>query len=361
MRVEKKYLQPLFILSFVFGLGMSSSLASFETRATIHTCEGDMHFVLLPNVAPITVMNFMQLSQDQFYNGTKFHRVARNFMIQGGDPLSRDNSQNTGVGGLAYCVPAEFSDRKHVRGTLSMARRPNNPDSAGSQFFICLGSTPEYDGSYTVFGQLVEGFDVLDKIGNGEVTYSAMGERTQPLKPISINSVSVIPLVPPQSPLVNPDWIVKAPIPDSSFNQAPQVAVQEPLNNAKVPQTAKGEEISSKSNQEKAQLANSTSNSTQSDTFSKNGALEPVRAGDSAQPKAEKKESATAPSLSAATAQTPSSKSPTSGETSAPNSPIPSDKQSSSPASTPIGGVDQNRSPAQKPENRSTGGSTAAQ
>ncbi len=229
MRVKKSFFRLLIICSASFELGLlSPCFGAFETRATIQTSQGDMHFVLLPAVAPITVMNFIQLSQDRFYNGTKFHRVARNFMIQGGDPLSREDSQNTGTGGLPYCLPAEFSDRKHVRGTLSMARRPNNPDSAGSQFFICLCNAPEFDGDYTIFGQLVEGFDVLDGIANSEVTYSALGECTQPLKPIIVNSVNVIALVPPQSPLAATDQIAKAQAPDSPSGQITSTPVQSP-------------------------------------------------------------------------------------------------------------------------------------
>lgn len=193
----------LLALVILLAVGPSLKIWAWQTQATIHTSKGDMRFVLLPKVAPITVMNFLQLSEDQFYNGTKFHRVSRNCLIQGGDPLSRNDSPNTGMGGLSYCIPAELSDCKHVRGTLSMARRVNNPDSAGSQFFICLRDAPQYDGVYTVFGQIISGSDVLEAIGNSEVTYSALGELSQPIQPIVIESVSVMPLIPPQSPLID--------------------------------------------------------------------------------------------------------------------------------------------------------------
>ncbi|TNF54987.1 peptidylprolyl isomerase, partial [bacterium] len=117
-----------------------------DQMAVIHTKFGDMKLKFHPDVAPNHVSNFIELSKKGFYNGTTFHRVIPNFMIQGGDPNSKDeNRARHGTGGPGYSVKAEFSKKPHKRGTLSMARSAN-PDSAGSQFFICIVNTPHLDG-----------------------------------------------------------------------------------------------------------------------------------------------------------------------------------------------------------------------
>ncbi len=144
----------------------------------IKTRHGDMVARLFPEVAPKTVENFCKLARKGFYNGTIFHRVMKDFMIQGGDP------DGTGMGGPGYTIKAEFSSRHHKRGTLSMARSAD-PNSAGSQFFIVHGDASHLDGQYTIFGELVSGLDVLDKIA----TASVNGER--PLDPIKMESVTV--------------------------------------------------------------------------------------------------------------------------------------------------------------------------
>ncbi len=135
-----------------------------EQMAVIHTKFGDIKIKFFPDVAPNHVNNFIELSKKGFYNGTSFHRVIPNFMIQGGDPNSKDkNRARHGTGGPGYTVKAEFSKKPHKRGVLSMARSAD-PDSAGSQFFICVADVSHLDGQYTVFGEVVEGMDAVDKI-----------------------------------------------------------------------------------------------------------------------------------------------------------------------------------------------------
>lgn len=135
-----------------------------DTLAVIKTKLGTIKLKFFPDVAPNHVDNFIELAKKGFYDGTVFHRVIPNFMIQGGDPNSKDeNRARHGLGGPGYTVKAEFSKRSHKRGTLSMARSAH-PDSAGSQFFICVADTPHLDGQYSVFGEVVEGLDVADKI-----------------------------------------------------------------------------------------------------------------------------------------------------------------------------------------------------
>ena len=136
------------------------------TTANIETNHGKISFELLPDLAPETVRNFEKLSKDGFYDGTLFHRVIPGFMIQGGDPNTKtDNKGSWGMGGPGYNVKAEFSSRSHLRGIVSMARA-QDPDSAGSQFFIVTTDSAFLDRQYTVFGQVKEGMDVADKIVN---------------------------------------------------------------------------------------------------------------------------------------------------------------------------------------------------
>ena len=132
--------------------------------AVIQTRMGRIVFKFFPKDAPNHVANFKKLAKMRFYNGTTFHRVIPGFMIQGGDPNSKDdNRANDGLGGPGYTIDAEFNTRKHVKGTVSMARGPD-PNSAGSQFFICVAPLPDLDRKYTVFGQVIEGMDVVDMI-----------------------------------------------------------------------------------------------------------------------------------------------------------------------------------------------------
>lgn len=134
-------------------------------KAVIKTKYGNMEIVLFPEKAPNHVQNFIKLAKSGYYNGTIFHRVIPGFMIQGGDPNTKDpNKTDTyGMGGPSEKLKAEFNDTPHRRGIVSMART-NDPNSAGSQFFIVVKDSNFLDGQYTVFGQVVKGMEVADKI-----------------------------------------------------------------------------------------------------------------------------------------------------------------------------------------------------
>ena len=135
-----------------------------EQQAIIHTTFGDITLKFFLEVAPHHVNNFIELARKGFYNGTTFHRVVPKFVIQGGDPNSKNTDRSKhGMGGPGYQLKAEFNNRPHRRGTLSMARSAH-PDSAGSQFFICVADVPFLDRQYTVFGEVVKGMEVVDKI-----------------------------------------------------------------------------------------------------------------------------------------------------------------------------------------------------
>ncbi len=144
---------------------------SADTHATISVAIkgdplGDIVLKLFPDVAPNHVANFIKLAKDAFYDGTTFHRVIPGFMIQGGDPNSKTPDRAShGMGGPSYRVKAEFNSKPHKRGTLSMARS-NDPNSAGSQFFICVADANFLDWQYTAFGEVVSGMEVADKIVN---------------------------------------------------------------------------------------------------------------------------------------------------------------------------------------------------
>lgn len=162
--------------------------------AVIKTSEGDMVVHFWTDAAPNTIENFKKLARQGFYDGTTFHRIVKSFMIQGGDPNSKDPAKESayGQGGPGYKVKAEFNNHSHDRGVISMARGPD-PDSAGSQFFICLAPVRRLDGQYTTFGKLIKGDDVLEKIGDTSVTNNGMGEVSKPTKRIVIESVKIVP------------------------------------------------------------------------------------------------------------------------------------------------------------------------
>jgi len=157
--------------------------------AVITTSEGVMVLEFYPDIAPVHVANFKKLARSGFYDGTCFHRVIPGFMIQGGDPNTKDESKKDswGLGGPGYNINAEFSARHHARGILSMARTPD-PNSAGSQFFICHADAGNLDGQYTVFGNLIKGFDVLDKIA---ATPTESPDR--PIKRVNVDSIKIVP------------------------------------------------------------------------------------------------------------------------------------------------------------------------
>ena len=131
----------------------------------IETNLGNIEIKLLPELAPEHVRNFVKLAQSKFYDGTLFHRVIPGFMIQGGDPNTKDTNLKSqwGMGGPGYNIKAEFNSRSHLRGIISMARS-QDPDSAGSQFFIVTSDSTFLDREYTVFGEVTVGMDVADKI-----------------------------------------------------------------------------------------------------------------------------------------------------------------------------------------------------
>jgi len=135
------------------------------TSVNIETNHGNISFDLLPDLAPEHVRNFVKLAKEGFYDGTLFHRVIPGFMIQGGDPNTKDPNKKSqwGMGGPGYTIKAEFNSRSHLRGIVSMARAMD-PDSAGSQFFIMHKDSTFLDNEYTVFGEVTEGMDVVDKI-----------------------------------------------------------------------------------------------------------------------------------------------------------------------------------------------------
>jgi len=172
----------------------TSPVSTGNEVAVIKTSEGDMVVEFWTDAAPNTIENFKKLARAAFYNGTIFHRIVKAFMIQGGDPNSRDPSKENryGEGGPGYKIKAEFNDHLHERGVISMAREPD-PDSAGSQFFICLAPVPRLDHQYTTFGKLINGDDVLAKIGDTPVSRNSMGEMSKPTKRVAIEKIDIVP------------------------------------------------------------------------------------------------------------------------------------------------------------------------
>ncbi len=170
---RKRFLIVLSIM--VMGnLGVVNVLESFAQEAgadsnsphvILKTKFGEMEIVLFPDLAPKHVASFLKLAQEGFYNGTIFHRIIPGFMIQGGDPLTKDpaNKMRFGTGGPGYTLPAEFNRVPHEKGILSAARTAD-PNSAGSQFFIMVEKAPHLDGQYTVFGEVLKGVEVADTI-----------------------------------------------------------------------------------------------------------------------------------------------------------------------------------------------------
>ena len=148
-------------------------------KANIDTSEGLVVVELWDDVAPGHVENFAKLADQGFYNGLCFHRVISGFMIQGGCP------DGTGMGGPGWNIPAEFNDRQHEEGVLSMARS-QDPNSAGSQFFVCLDRCPHLDGQYSAFGKVVDGIEAVRSIGS-----TATGPGDRPLETVTINSISM--------------------------------------------------------------------------------------------------------------------------------------------------------------------------
>jgi peptidyl-prolyl cis-trans isomerase B (cyclophilin B) len=162
--------------------------------AVIKTSQGEITLAFWPEVAPKTVENFKTLARKGFYDGTAFHRIVKGFMVQGGDPLTKDPRQESrwGTGDPGYKIKAEFSDKPHVRGVISMARS-SDPDSAGSQFFICLADARFLDKQYTAFGRLIKGDDVLGKLGDTPTARGSGGENSRPLNRVAVESIKIVP------------------------------------------------------------------------------------------------------------------------------------------------------------------------
>jgi len=183
--------------------GEKTAEGTKETVAILKTNLGDIVLRFFPKVAPNHVANFLKLAADGVYDGVKFHRVIPGFMIQSGDPNTKDDDRsNDGMGGAGPGVKAEFSHFPHRRGVLSMARS-SNPDSARSQFFICVGDPTFLDGKYSAFGLVVEGMDVADKIVNlPRDEEGTMGPKDNPLpgNPAIIEKVVIEERVLPPPP-----------------------------------------------------------------------------------------------------------------------------------------------------------------
>ncbi|TDQ80611.1 peptidylprolyl isomerase [Dongia mobilis] len=150
----------LLALAFVIGMSAPSHAADPENTLYLDLKDGRVVIELLPDVAPQTVARIKQLARQGFYDGTPIHRVIPGFMAQMGDPTG------TGTGGSGQNLPAEFSNLRHLRGAVSMARA-SDPNSADSQFFICLGDATFLDGKYTIFGQVIDGMHFVDRITAG--------------------------------------------------------------------------------------------------------------------------------------------------------------------------------------------------
>jgi len=163
------------------------SYANRYTKAVIHTNLGDINVELYGEIVPLAVSNFLQLSEKEFYNGTKFHRVIKDFMVQSGDPNSKDSLwSDDGTGGPGYVFPDEKNEKQLIRGSLAMANA--GPNTNGSQFFIVTKeAVPWLDGKHTHFGKVIGGMDVVDKIENARVN-----ENDHPIEDIFIKDIRLI-------------------------------------------------------------------------------------------------------------------------------------------------------------------------
>jgi peptidyl-prolyl cis-trans isomerase B (cyclophilin B) len=182
------------LTAFLTLKGTTLMAADTDKVAVIETKFGKMVAEFYDKDAPKTVENFQTLAAKGFYDGTTFHRIVKGFMIQGGDPLSKDpNNEMVGTGDPGYKIKAEFNKNKHRLGVLSMARA-QDPDSAGCQFFICLGDAAFLDGQYTAFGKLVAGEDVLKKIGDVPTKMNRFGnEKSTPVERVVIEHIKIMP------------------------------------------------------------------------------------------------------------------------------------------------------------------------
>jgi len=166
-----------------------ATVSSTNEVAVIKTPQGEIVLEFWSDVAPKTVENFKKLAREGFYNGTAFHRVISGFMIQGGDPLTKDPTMERmwGQGNPGYKIKGEVNSKKHLRGVISMAHS-GHPDTAGSQFFICHGAASHLDGQYTAFGKVIKGLDVVDKIADCEIRPGT----DKPVKRQAVESIKIV-------------------------------------------------------------------------------------------------------------------------------------------------------------------------
>ena len=162
--------------------------------AIIKTTKGEMVVQFWTDASPDTIANFKKLARSGFYNGTIFHRIVKGFMIQGGDPNTKDPAKESsyGEGTAGYRIKGEFNDHPHDRGVISMAREAS-PDTASCQFFICLKPVHRLDHQYATFGKLIKGLDVLDKIGDTPTVLGLDGALSKPTERVTINSIEIVP------------------------------------------------------------------------------------------------------------------------------------------------------------------------
>lgn len=184
----------LAMFGFTNPVAAQEPAATTDEVAVIETSKGPIVVEFWPDVAPGTVENFKKLAREGFYDGTAFHRIIKGFMAQGGDPLTKDpaNAPMYGTGDPGYKIKAEFNNRPHVRGVLSMARS-NDPDSAGSQFFLMFDHAPHLDGNYTGFAKMIAGEETLAAIEAVPVGISPQGEPSKPLERVEVSKVMIMP------------------------------------------------------------------------------------------------------------------------------------------------------------------------
>jgi cyclophilin family peptidyl-prolyl cis-trans isomerase len=189
MRIQIIYVFMAFVAAvFLTNIAGAKDLMAPDSEiAVLDTSMGQITIEFFPNAAPKHVENFKALANKGFYNGVKFHRVIKGFMIQAGDPNSKDNDpSNDGAGNAGYTLKQEFNSISHKRGIVSMARRGDSVDSASCQFFIMHRDRPELDNQYTVFGRVISGMEIVDKIAE-----TPTGARDNPVTPVVIKKVTI--------------------------------------------------------------------------------------------------------------------------------------------------------------------------
>ncbi len=189
MRIQIIYVFMAFVAAVFLAniAGAKDLMAPDSEIAVLDTSMGQITIEFFPNAAPKHVENFKTLARKGFYDGVKFHRVIKGFMIQAGDPNSKDNDpSNDGAGNAGYTLKQEFNSISHKRGIVSMARRGDSVDSASCQFFIMHRDRPELDNQYTVFGRVISGMEVVDKIAE-----TPTGARDNPTTPVVIKKVTI--------------------------------------------------------------------------------------------------------------------------------------------------------------------------